>query len=100
MVIFVFQLHILDYNLWEVNVCDIFVAFHVHLFWKARISCAYIENFAVKFDKLWDDVSEILPILIPIELSAVPALNSKLLCISLLPERLLAVVTVLLEVHI
>lgn len=36
-----------------------------------RSTCAYVEDFAVFFDELGDDISEVFPVLVPVEFGGI-----------------------------
>lgn len=63
------------------------------------VTCSHIEDLAVPFNVLRDDVAQVGPVLVPVEFSAVSVVGEELLGVALLPEGLLAVVAVLFKIH-
>lgn len=64
-----------------------------------RSTCSDVEDLAVALDVLRDDVTQVGPVLIPVEFGAVPEVGWGVLGVALLPEGLLAVVAILFKIH-
>lgn len=61
-------MHVIHNDFGEVDVANIFIPFLVHVFAEKGISSTNIQDFAVGFNKLGDDIAEVGPFLIPVEL--------------------------------
>ena len=66
--IFIFCLHVIDNNFREIDIDNVFISFLVHVLAQKAVSGTDIKYFAVRLNKLRNDVAKVGPFLIPIEL--------------------------------
>ena len=85
--IFIFCLHVIHNDLGEIDIVDVFIAFFVHVLAEERVACTNIEYFAVRFNKLGNDVTKVGPFLVPVEFVEVPEIGSGVTQHSVFPRR-------------